>query len=273
MGIWPKSSATPQCQAASAGVSPNIPVKVAPLAENVDVEEVGDACGGEAVWNPAKQKLVCPFCGTTSPAKLDPGTGGIAVEPGMPAYTQIVRRWGDDVLAPAKDGVVVIGAGAAGLAAAPRLVMFARRIFIDIWITAFMSLTLLFFALSERYPERRRLFLSRKSQFRRFFERANTLLENLEQSTICMINGHAVGGGWGLTLACDFRIAAEEAQLWIPEVDLGVVRQEIAPDVQVVRDEAKNRREDADGYGAGTATDAVRDPDDRAPAPADRAGT
>ena len=70
--------------------------------------------------------------------------------------------------------------------------------------------------------ERRRLFTSRKSQFRRFFERANTLLENLEQPTICMINGHAVGGGWGLTLACDFRIAAAEAQLWIPEVDLGV---------------------------------------------------
>jgi enoyl-CoA hydratase/carnithine racemase len=70
--------------------------------------------------------------------------------------------------------------------------------------------------------ERRRLFLSRKSQFRRLFERANTLLENLEQATICMINGHAVGGGWGLTLACDFRIAATEAQFWIPEVDLGV---------------------------------------------------
>ena len=70
--------------------------------------------------------------------------------------------------------------------------------------------------------ERRRLFLSRKSQFRRLFERANTLLENLEQATICMINGHAVGGGWGLTLACDFRFAASEAQLWIPEVDLGV---------------------------------------------------
>src|SRR5262249_18378154 len=41
---------------------------------------------------------------------------------------------------------------AVGLAAAPRLVMFARRIFIDIWITAFMSLTLACFALSERYP-------------------------------------------------------------------------------------------------------------------------
>ena len=37
--------------------------------------------------------------------------------------------------------------------------MLGRRIFIDIWITAFMSLTLVFFALSERYPERRRLFL------------------------------------------------------------------------------------------------------------------
>jgi 4-amino-4-deoxy-L-arabinose transferase-like glycosyltransferase len=48
---------------------------------------------------------------------------------------------------------------ATGLAVSPRLVMFARRIFIDIWITAFMSLTLVFFALSERYPDRRRLFL------------------------------------------------------------------------------------------------------------------
>jgi hypothetical protein len=29
------------------------------------------ACGGEAQWNPAKQRLVCPFCGTESPAKLE----------------------------------------------------------------------------------------------------------------------------------------------------------------------------------------------------------
>lgn len=70
--------------------------------------------------------------------------------------------------------------------------------------------------------ERRQAFSQRKSQFRRLFERAQTLLENLEQTTIAMINGHAVGGGWGLTLACDFRIAAAEAEFWIPEVDLGV---------------------------------------------------
>jgi 4-amino-4-deoxy-L-arabinose transferase-like glycosyltransferase len=48
---------------------------------------------------------------------------------------------------------------ACGLAVDPRLMMFSRRIFIDIWISAFMALTLMFFALSERYPERRRLFL------------------------------------------------------------------------------------------------------------------
>src|SRR5438128_12345620 len=70
--------------------------------------------------------------------------------------------------------------------------------------------------------ERRQAFLGKKTQFRRLFERVNTLLENLEQATIAMINGHAVGGGWGLTLACDFRWAATRAEFWIPEVDLGV---------------------------------------------------
>ena len=49
---------------------------------------------------------------------------------------------------------------ALGLAVSPRLVMFARRIFIDIYISMFMALTLLFFALAERYPHRRRTFLT-----------------------------------------------------------------------------------------------------------------
>ncbi|MGH7277496.1 MAG: enoyl-CoA hydratase/isomerase family protein [Candidatus Rokuibacteriota bacterium] len=70
--------------------------------------------------------------------------------------------------------------------------------------------------------ERRRVFGARRSQFRRLFERVTSALEALEQPTIAMINGHAVGGGWGLTLGCDFRFAAADAQLWIPEVDLGV---------------------------------------------------
>jgi enoyl-CoA hydratase len=72
-------------------------------------------------------------------------------------------------------------------------------------------------------PEAQRAaFGTRRTQFRRLFERANTILEQLEQPTIAMIHGHAVGGGWGLALACDFQVAAAEAQFWIPEVDLGV---------------------------------------------------
>ena len=39
------------------------------------------ACGGEANWNPAKQALVCPFCGTESPATLQTrGAGTVIVE-------------------------------------------------------------------------------------------------------------------------------------------------------------------------------------------------
>jgi 4-amino-4-deoxy-L-arabinose transferase-like glycosyltransferase len=48
---------------------------------------------------------------------------------------------------------------AIGLAVAPRLLMFARRIFIDVYISWFMGLTLLCFAAAERFPGRRRLFL------------------------------------------------------------------------------------------------------------------
>lgn len=45
------------------------------------------------------------------------------------------------------------------LLTAPRFVMFSRRIFIDIWITAFMTLALACFVLAETQPERRRRWL------------------------------------------------------------------------------------------------------------------
>lgn len=35
------------------------------------------ACGAQAEWNPAKRRLVCPFCGTESPYELDSDTGKI----------------------------------------------------------------------------------------------------------------------------------------------------------------------------------------------------
>jgi enoyl-CoA hydratase/carnithine racemase len=69
---------------------------------------------------------------------------------------------------------------------------------------------------------RRRAFAGASGRFRRLFERVTGTLDRLEQPTIAAINGHAVGGGWGLALACDFRLAAAGAEFWIPEVDLGV---------------------------------------------------
>ena len=36
------------------------------------------------------------------------------------------------------------------------------------------------------------------------------------------VQGHAVGGGFALALACDLRIAADSASFHVPEVDLGV---------------------------------------------------
>ncbi len=62
------------------------------MAETVALSKFAcPSCGGEAIWNPAKQKLVCPFCGTESPAKLD--AGGAIVEHDLVAA---LRGIGDD---------------------------------------------------------------------------------------------------------------------------------------------------------------------------------
>jgi enoyl-CoA hydratase len=46
--------------------------------------------------------------------------------------------------------------------------------------------------------------------------------ERLDQVTVAAVNGFAVGGGLSLAMACDFRIAATGARIWIPEVRLGM---------------------------------------------------
>jgi enoyl-CoA hydratase/carnithine racemase len=49
-----------------------------------------------------------------------------------------------------------------------------------------------------------------------------TAIENLEQITIAAINGPCMGGGLCIAMNCDFRIAADNATMGVPEINLGV---------------------------------------------------
>jgi len=40
--------------------------------------------------------------------------------------------------------------------------------------------------------------------------------------TVCMINGHCLGGGFELALACDMRTAAADALMGLPEIRVGI---------------------------------------------------
>ncbi|HEV2361481.1 MAG TPA: enoyl-CoA hydratase-related protein, partial [Acidimicrobiales bacterium] len=55
------------------------------------------------------------------------------------------------------------------------------------------------------------------------FHEALDALAALPRATIAAIAGYALGGGCELALACDFRIAADNAKLGQPEVLLGII--------------------------------------------------
>ena len=57
------------------------------------------------------------------------------------------------------------------------------------------------------------------TQFQSLFLR----IETLNATTISVISGAALGGGLELALACDLRMAANEAKLGLPEASLGVI--------------------------------------------------
>lgn len=48
-------------------------------------------------------------------------------------------------------------------------------------------------------------------------------IEALPQPTFAALNGHALGGGCELALACDFRIAVPDAKIGLPETRLGLI--------------------------------------------------
>jgi len=54
-------------------------------------------------------------------------------------------------------------------------------------------------------------------------EQACRDLEAIPKVTIAAINGFALGGGLEIALACDFRFAAQDAQLGLPEIKLGII--------------------------------------------------
>lgn len=55
------------------------------------------------------------------------------------------------------------------------------------------------------------------------FQQVFTRLERLELPTIAVLHGHCLGLAMELALACDLRIAAEDALLGLPETRLGMI--------------------------------------------------
>jgi len=54
------------------------------------------------------------------------------------------------------------------------------------------------------------------------FEVVTNRLENLKLPTICRLNGGVYGGATDLALACDFRIAVDTAEMFMPAARLGL---------------------------------------------------
>lgn len=50
-----------------------------------------------------------------------------------------------------------------------------------------------------------------------------TAVDNFPWPVIAAVNGYALGGGFELALACDLRVAAEEAKFGFPETGLGII--------------------------------------------------
>ena len=62
------------------------------------------------------------------------------------------------------------------------------------------------------------------AEFVQFSNRIINRIESLTIPSVAMINGHCLGGGLELALACDYRVATDEAaiRIGLPEVKLGI---------------------------------------------------
>lgn len=64
-------------------------------------------------------------------------------------------------------------------------------------------------------------FLERYEEQRKFAELFKMLI-GLKKPLIGRINGHAVGGGFGLAAACDIVVAADDCKFGTPEINIGL---------------------------------------------------
>lgn len=61
------------------------------------------------------------------------------------------------------------------------------------------------------------------AEFSRMGQKVFSKVEELSKPVIAAINGYALGAGLELALVCDFRIAAEHAELGNPEIKRGII--------------------------------------------------
>jgi 2-(1,2-epoxy-1,2-dihydrophenyl)acetyl-CoA isomerase len=67
---------------------------------------------------------------------------------------------------------------------------------------------------------------TRGARFRSFVrtaQRPYLLLAQMEKPTVAAVHGHAIGAGFQLALACDLRLAAEDARFSMMEIRFGLV--------------------------------------------------
>jgi enoyl-CoA hydratase/carnithine racemase len=67
----------------------------------------------------------------------------------------------------------------------------------------------------------RRRVQNEMGQIPRIIGRVFDTMLHIDVISIAAVNGYAVGGGWSIALGFDHVVAVEEAQFWLPEVEIG----------------------------------------------------
>jgi enoyl-CoA hydratase/carnithine racemase len=72
-----------------------------------------------------------------------------------------------------------------------------------------------------QFKDRRRN-MADEEEYRRISSRGQESLTTLGKPLLAMIHGYCVGGGVGIAIACDLRIAADDARFGVPAARLGL---------------------------------------------------